>query len=283
MKSKSKNIVITGTSTGIGYGLAKELINRGYTIFGSVRKQEDAARIQLELGEKFIPLLFDVTDDAAIIKAAEAVKTKLNGEGLGGLINNSGISITGPMEHLDIEKVRSNFDINVLGIFRVTKAFLPLLGTQPNHPSPPGRILNISSVAGKLAAPFLSPYVGSKHAVEGISHCLRLELLPYGIDVIIIGPGAVQTPIWDKGNVEEFKTTRYIAALVKYLGKFASTGKKGMPLNECSLRIADILESPKPKTRYTLVQGKFKKWTLPLLMPDRVIDSFFRKNLYNKI
>ncbi|MBN8575868.1 MAG: SDR family oxidoreductase [Cytophagales bacterium] len=278
MKPKSKHILITGTSSGIGYGAAKELIHRGYTVFGSVRKKEDGEKVRTELGERFIPFVFDVTDQPAIDAAVEDVKKHLNGSGLAGLINNSGISVTGPVEHLDIEKVAYNFDVNVLGIFRLTKAFLPLLGTQKDHPTQPGRILNVSSVAGKLCAPFMAPYTGTKHAVEGISHCLRRELLPYGIDVIIIGPGPVQTPIWDKGGLDEFKNTRYIASMVKFFTYFVTSGKNGMPLEECSQRIANILEASKPNVRYALVQGKFKNWTLPLMMPPRAVDKFFQKN-----
>lgn len=279
MKQKSKHILITGVSTGIGYGTAKELIRRNYTVLGSVRKQEDAQRLQSEFGDRFIPLLFDVTDQEAIDKAVEEVKKHLNGEGLGGLINNSGISVAGPVEHLDINRVINNFNVNVFGIFRVTKAFLPLLGTAPDHPTLPGRILNISSVAGKMCAPYLSPYTGTKHAVEGISHCLRRELLPYGIDVIIIGPGPIQTPIWDKGSLDEYKNTRYIASLYKFFTQFISSGKEGMPLEECARQIADAFEKDKPKTRYAIVKDKFKTWTLPQWMPDRTVDSFFLKNM----
>jgi NAD(P)-dependent dehydrogenase (short-subunit alcohol dehydrogenase family) len=278
MKPKSKFILITGTSTGIGYGAARELISRGYLIIGSVRNQTDADRLQSELGEKFTPLLFDVTDDAAITQAVDVVKSNLNGQGLGGLINNSGISITGPMEHLRIEEVIKNFDVNVFGIFRVTKAFLPLLGTQKNHLSHPGRILNISSVAGKLAPPFMAPYVGTKHAVEGISHCMRRELLPYGIDVVTVGPGPIQTSIWEKGSLAEFQSTKYFPALLKYFSYFKKTGLRGMPLEECSRQIADIFETPKPKARYAIVQGKFKNWILPRLMSDKYIDGLYLKN-----
>lgn len=278
MKSKSKFILITGTSSGIGYGAAREMISRGYSVFGSVRTKADADRVQQELGEKFIPLVFDVTDDAAITKAVDEVKLKLNGEGLGGLINNSGISITGPIEHLRIEEVIKNFDVNVFGIFRVTKAFLPLLGTQKNHPNHPGRILNISSVAGKLAPPFMAPYVGTKHAVEGISHCMRRELLPYGIDVVTVGPGPIQTSIWEKGSLAEFQTTQYFPALLKYFSYFKKTGVRGMPLEECSRQIAEIFETPKPKVRYAIVQKKFKNWTLPRLMSDKHIDNLYLKN-----
>ena len=279
MKPKSKTILITGVSTGIGYGATKEFIHRNYTVFGSVRKQEDAQRLKINFGEKFIPLVFDVTDQASIDLAVEQVKKELKGNGLGGLINNSGIAVVGPIEHLNVEKVEYNFNVNVMGIFRVTQAFLPLLGTKKGHPSAPGRILNISSVSGKLSGPYMAPYSGTKHAVEGISHCLRQELLPYGIDVIIIGPGPVQTPIWDKSTVEEFKETRYFPSMVKLFAYFVAKGKNGMPLETCSRKIADVFEKENPKTRYTLVQGKFKNWIIPRLMPDRMMDRLILKNL----
>jgi short-subunit dehydrogenase len=273
----SKTILITGVSTGLGYGSAKELIARGYTVFGSVRKKEDADRLQTEFGEKFIPLIFDVTDHSAVDLAVLTVKQKLNGQGLGGLINNSGISVSGPIQYLPIDELRRNFEVNVFGLIKVTQAFLPLLGAQKDHSSAPGRILNISSVAGKLAPPYMSPYVGTKHAVEGISHCLRRELMQFGIDVIIIGPGAVQTPIWDKGSLDTYKDTPYISSLAKYFTRFVTDGKKGMPLDIFSKRLADIFETPKPKTRYAIVQGTFMNWTLPRLLPDRMLDNFFKK------
>jgi short-subunit dehydrogenase len=278
MKPKSRTILITGVSSGIGYGTTRELIGRNYTVFGSVRKQEDARRLKTELGEKFIPLVFDVTDQLSIERAADAVKTHLKGTGLGGLINNSGISVSGPVEHLDIDKVEYNFDVNVLGIFRVTKTFLPLLGTR-EHSTFPGRILNISSISGKISAPYLATYTGTKHAVEGISHCLRKELLPFGIDVIIIGPGQVQTPIWEKGALDEFKDTQYISSMIKFFTYLLNKGKNGMALDECSRRIANIFETERPKTRYALVHKKFQNWIMPLLLPDRVLDRLYLKKL----
>jgi len=279
MKPRSMAILITGVSSGIGYGTTKEFIDRNYTIFGSVRKQDDAQRLRKEFGEKFIPLVFDVTDQASINKAAEEVKTHLKGNGLGGLINNSGISVAGPVEHLSIDSVEYNFNVNVLGIFRVTKTFLPLLGTQKDHPVLPGRILNISSISGKIPAPFLSSYTGTKYAVEGISHCLRMELLPYGIDVVIIGPGQVQTPIWDKGSLDEFKDTQYSSSMMKFFTFLVNKGKTGMDLGECSRRIANIFETERPKTRYSIVQNKFQDWIMPLMIPDRVMDRIILKKL----
>jgi len=279
IKPKSKTVLITGVSTGIGYGAAKELIRRNYKVFGSVRKKDDADRLQAEFGDGFIPLVFDVTDQPAIERAAMQVQDHLNATGLGGLINNAGIAIAGPVELLPVEVVEHNFNVNVLGIFRVTKAFLPLLGTREEHPVQPGRILNISSISGKISAPYMAPYTGTKHAVEGISHCLRKELLPFGIDVVIIGPGQVQTPIWDKGSLDKFKDTRYISPVTKFFTYLINKGKNGMPLDEFSRRIADIFESKNPKTRYAIVHKKFENWVLPRILPDRVIDRAVLKKL----
>src|SRR5580704_1390822 len=138
----SKTILITGVSSGIGYGATRELIARGYTLFGTVRRELDAERLRSELGEKFVPLIFDVTDQPAVLKAADEVKRRLNGQGLGGLINNSGISVTGPLQYLPMEELRQNFEVNVFGLVQVTQAFLPLLGAGTEHPSAPGRIIN---------------------------------------------------------------------------------------------------------------------------------------------
>jgi short-subunit dehydrogenase len=273
----SKNILITGVSSGIGYGATKEFIARGYTVFGSVRRQQDAERLHSEFGEKFVPLIFDVTDQPAVLKAAEEVKQKLNGQGLGGLINNSGISVTGPVQYLPMDELRNNFEVNVFGLVQVTQAFLPLLGAEPDHPSLPGRIINISSITGKLAPPYMAPYVGTKHAVEGISNCLRRELMQFGIEVIIIGPGAVQTPIWDKGTLDIYKNTPYIASLVKFFKKFGQAGRQGIPLDVFSRRLADIFETAKPKTRYAIVQSPFTNWILPRMFPARMVDQFFKK------
>ncbi|MBI5912181.1 MAG: SDR family oxidoreductase [Betaproteobacteria bacterium] len=277
MKPKSKFVLITGASTGIGYGAAKELIRRGYTVFGSVRKKEDADRVKSELGAGFLPLLFDVTDAAAVGRAVAEVKGQCNGQGLGGLINNSGISVPGPIELLSVEEIAYNFEVNVFGLLRVTKAFLPLLGAQKDHPSSPGRILNMSSAAGKLAGPYMAPYAGTKHALEGISHAMRLEFMRYGITVIIIGPGAIRTPIWDKTSLRRFEGTLYYDSLAKFYGKALAAGKDGMPLEKCSRQIGDIFETERPKIRHAIVQNRFFKWTLPMLLPQRALDKFFKK------
>ncbi len=275
-----KNALITGVSTGIGYAALKALINKGYHVYGSVRKQADADRILSEFTEGFSPLVFDVTDQEAVDAAAQRVSQEIGDSGLSCLVNNSGIAIGGPLQDQSIDEIDYHFQVNVIGLMRVTKAFLPLLGARDNHAIDPGKIINISSVAGKFAQPFVGAYVGSKHAVEGLSHSLRRELLIYGIDVVIVGPGAVKTPIWDKGiNMDKYKETAY----GKILGKFASVAKKGaaegLSADFLGEQIAKIADNPKPKLRYAFVPNSLTNWTIPRLMPDRIVDRFVKKQL----
>jgi short-subunit dehydrogenase len=282
--AKSKNILITGVSTGIGYDLAKVFVKNGYTVFGSLRKEEDAKRLSNSLGEKFRPLIFDVTDHKAVDDAAEKLMQEIGEEGLGGLINNAGIAIGGPLLDVDIEEYRYQFEVNVIGMVKVTQAFAPLLGARENHRSEPGKILQISSVAGKMAMPFLSPYVGSKHAVEGISVSLRRELQLFGIDVIVIGPGPIQTPIWNKGTEknEESKhqNSPFFPALQIFQNVFIrSAVKKGWTSEKATKIIFEIFEKNKPKTRYSLVPQRFMSWTLPKLIPNRMLDRIVGKKL----
>jgi NAD(P)-dependent dehydrogenase (short-subunit alcohol dehydrogenase family) len=208
----TKNIVITGVSTGIGYGAAREFVKKGYLVFGSLRKKEDADRLKKEFGENFIPLIFDITDHSAIANAARLVKEKLGNSGLSGLINNAGAVDGAPLMHITIESFKRHLDVLVTGQLMVIQQFLPLLGAQKNYLHRPGRIINISSVNGRVAAPFLGGYVAAKHALEGLSDVLRIELQLYGIDVIVVGPGTIKTAIWGKvpeDIAEQFRGTDY--------------------------------------------------------------------------
>jgi len=282
--NKSKNILITGASTGIGYDLAKVFIDSGYTVFGSVRKKKDAERLSNELGENFKPLIFDVTDHEGVDKAAHLLTDEIGGAGLAGLINNAGIAVGGPFMDLEIEEFRYQFEVNVIGLIKVTQAFLPLLGAREDHPSVPGKIIQISSVAGKLAMPFLSPYVGSKHAVEGISHSLRRELQLYGIDVILVGPGPIKTPIWEKsaGEVQEikYKDSVFFKPLKIFQDIFVVDAiKNGWTSEKAARLILNTFERSSPKTRYAMVPQKMKNWTLPRLLPDRILDILVKKSL----
>ena len=194
-----KSVVVTGVSTGIGHAAAKVLAQKGFHVFGSVRKEADAERLKKELGDRFTPLIFDVTDEAAIRRAAEEVRAALKGETLAGLVNNAGIAVSGPLIEVDPDDFRKQMDVNVTGPFLVTQAFAPLLGTDKSLKGEPGRIVNISSVGGIRAMPFIGPYAASKFAIEGFSEALRRELMLFGIRVVVIGPGPVKTPDSPRG------------------------------------------------------------------------------------
>ncbi|WP_436515443.1 SDR family NAD(P)-dependent oxidoreductase [Ekhidna sp. To15] len=282
--AKSKNILITGASTGIGYDLAKIFVENGYTVYGSVRKQTDADRLSKQLGSDFKPVLFDVTDHNSVDLAAEKLHDEIGTEGLGGLINNAGIAIGGPMLDLTIADYRQQFEVNVIGLIKVTKAFLPLLGARANHPSEPGRIVQISSVAGKVGMPFMSPYAGSKHAVEGLSESLRRELQLFGIKVIVIGPGPIKTPIWDKGISDDanlrFKDSPYAESINIFQNSFVKDAiKNGWTSEKAARIIFNAFEKKNPKARYALVPQRFKNWTLPRLLPSKALDKFVRQKL----
>ncbi len=278
----SRTVVVTGVATGIGYATAQRLTSEGVTVFGSVRRAEDAERLQRELGSHFTPLLFDVTDQAAIARAVDVVSTHLQGRTLMGLVNNSGIGIGGPLALQPIEEIRQIFDVNILGLFAVTQAFLPLLGMDPAMQGAPGRIINMSSVGGKLGGPFLGAYVGTKHALEGMSESLRRELMGCGIDVILIGPGAIATPIWDKAEAAgdaRYASSIFAEPLRRFAKNAVERGRAGLP----AARVADLiwtaLSTASPKVRYAIVPQPFMNWIVPRLLPRRMIDRLIAKKL----
>ena len=275
-------VVITGVSTGIGYAAARTLTQRGFTVYGSVRRASDGERVQRELGPNLVPLVFDVTDAPAIARAVATVRTALNGTRLTALVNNSGIGIGGPLALQPIDEIRAQFEVNVLGLFTVTQAFLPLLGTDDTLLGAPGRIVNISSVGGKIGGPFLGAYVGTKHALEGMSESLRRELMLFGIDVILVAPGAIATPIWDKA--EQTDETKYAgskwAEVLTKFGKFTvARGRAGLPADRVADVIATAITSASPKVRYAVVPQPIANWIIPRLLPRRMVDRIIAKRL----
>jgi len=277
-----KSIVVTGASTGIGWGCVKFLIGKGFHVFGSVRKQTDAERLQKEFGAAFTPLIFDVTDEAAVAAGAKIVAAKLNGESLFGLVNNAGIANPGPLLHLDIAAFRQQMEVNVTGQLVVTQAFAPLLGATPDAKSKDrGRICMMSSVGGKVASPFLGPYSASKFALEGLSESLRRELLIYGVDVIIIAPGAIATPIWDKADaldVSRYANTPYKASLDLVKKYMVGLGQKGLPPERIGEVVHTALTTTSPKTRYIVTPEPLTNW-LGNNLPKRVLDNTIAKRL----
>ena len=278
MKTLSKTVLITGVSTGIGMGTAQQFIRKGYKVIGSVRKDADAERLKKQLGPDFIPIVFDVTDEKQVQLAAVELEKKLSGSGLAGLINNAGIATGGPLADMSMDTIRQHFEVNVFGLLNVTKAFLPLLGARQGHSVQPGKIINISSVAGKIGVPFLGAYSGSKFAVEGLSESLRKELQLYGIDVLLIGPGNVITPIWDKsGNVETYKTSAFYNMYKRFYEYIITESKNGYTIDEFGQHVLTIFEKKKPSVRYALVKERMKDWIIPRLLPSRMLDRMLGK------
>jgi NAD(P)-dependent dehydrogenase (short-subunit alcohol dehydrogenase family) len=269
-------VVITGVSSGIGYASTKVLINRGIRVFGSVRRQEDADRLQKEVGDRFVPLLFDVTDEATVQLAADKVGRHLGTSTLDGLVNNAGIEVTGPLAYLPVDHFRQQLAVNLIGPLIVTKAFLPVLGSDPARKGTPGRIVNISSTSAKIAGPFTGAYSASKFGLEGFSESLRRELILFGIDVIIIRPGAVVTPIWQKaeaGVTERFRNTPFVEALTKFEQYSAREATSGLSPETIGHAVWLALTDARPKVCTAIVPQRFKNWTIPQLIPMRILDK----------
>ena len=279
----NKSVVITGVSTGIGYQLCADLISKGYLVFGSVRKSEDGQRLSDKFGATFIPLYFDITDHAAIEKAALVVEKRLKGATLTGLFNNAGLAVAGPLLHLSVNDLRYQFEVNVIGLIKVSQVFSGLLGTNNQRQGMPGRIVMISSINGKIAMPFIGAYCGSKFALEGLSQSLRTELNIYGIKLIVVGPGPIKTPIFDKTILkatEEFSDTPYEKAMNAFLNKFVlKTIKKAMTPEVLSERIIKIFESATPKSNYIITKYHFFNYTLPNLLSVGFLNAFFIRTL----
>ena len=276
-----RSVVITGASTGIGWASAKMLLDRGFRVFGSVRKQADADRLKSEFGANFTPLIFDVTDEAAVLAAAREVRAALNGETLAGLVNNAGIAVSGPVLELAADEFRRQMEVNFIGPIIATQAFGPLLGSDPALKGPKGRIVMISSVAGKNGNPMTSAYSASKHAIEGLSESLRRELMLFGIDVIIIAPGAVKTPIWSKAeevDISPYKNSPYLPALEKIRAFMLALGATGLPAETIAEKVFEALTLPNPKVRYTMVPDPMRR-LMAAVLPKRTLDRIIAKRL----
>jgi len=275
-----QTVVVTGASTGIGEATASVLLGRGLRVFGSVRRQEDAGRLSRRFGERFRPLVFDITDRAAVESAVRVVSASLEGRTLLGLVNNAGIAVVGPLLYLPLDDFRRQLEVNVTGQLIVTQAFAPLLGADPARSGPPGRVVMMSSVGGRNASPFMGPYNTSKFALEGLSESLRRELMIFGIDVVIIAPGAVATPIWDKADALDpaaFAHTPYAPALQR-AKQWIVHGRQGFAPERIGQTVVTALTAPRPRTRYVVTPTPIREWLVRAL-PKRMLDRLVAKRL----
>jgi NAD(P)-dependent dehydrogenase (short-subunit alcohol dehydrogenase family) len=256
------------------------MAERGWRVFAGVRKPADAERLRA-LGGTLEPVSVDVVDARQVQDAAALIQEKAGAAGLQGLVNNAGIAVSGPLEHLPLADLRRQFEVNVFGLVAVTQAALPLLRAGR------GRIVNMSSIAGRATSPVVGAYAASKHAVEALSDALRMELKTQGVGVAVIEPGVIRTPIWEKGRDEsavrlgalsEEDRARY-APLLDGLRKFAEKqGPKGAPPERVADAVEHALTSPRPRTRY-LVGTDAKIRAFLKKLPDRWVDDMVLKRI----
>lgn len=275
-------VVVTGVSSGIGLGIAKSLAGKGIHVFGSVRKPTDGERVRQEVGALFTQLIFDVTDEDAVKAGAAEVRRMLSGKTMLGLVNNAGIATPGPLIHQPLNDYRKQIEVNLIGAFTVSQHFAPLLGADRALQGKPGRIVNITSLGGKIGSPFLGGYCSAKHGLEGLSESLRRELMIYGIDVVIVGPGAVKTPIWDKAeamDVSAYARTDYGPSMEKLSAFMARGAREGLPVERVGELVHRVLTMRRPKVRYALAPDLLFDWIVPRLLPRRWVDRLFAQRL----
>jgi short-subunit dehydrogenase len=270
-----KYILITGASTGIGKSIAEIVAKDGFHVFASVRKEADG-EVLAKISPNITPVILDVTDHNSIIEAKKFIEEKLNGQKLFSLINNAGIANAGPLELIPMADLRYQFEVNIFGLVDVTQTFLGLMDSSES------KIINMGSVGGRVALPFNGPYAATKHALEAISDSLRRELLMTGIDVVVIQPGMIITPIWDKTDeidLESYKGSRYESALKNLKSMIFSRLSRGLPVEKVGELVLKILKAKKPKTRYAIARNVLTDAYVPRFLPDRVLDRFIKKQL----
>ena len=277
-----KFILITGVSTGIGYDAVRHFVGQGYFVFGSVRKETDRQRLESEFPERFKCLLFDICDRAAIEVAVKQVEKILDGQLLSCLVNNAGVALAGPLQLIDDERFDHQLLVNVSGTRNVINAFLPMLGaTKDRDPSvQPGKIINNSSISGIVNTPVNGSYCISKHAIESLGEVYRRDLMMYGIDVVSIQSGPIQSQIWEKniGASSEYEDSDYQTMIQQTEVILAESQKIAQPPSVFSELIEKIIDNPRPRLAYIIYKQRWRIWMLRWL-PGRWVDRMMHKKL----
>lgn len=269
-------VVVTGASTGIGRATAIQLARKGFTVLAGVRREEDAASLRADGVAGLEPIFLDVTDAGSIAAAAESVAATVGERGLAGLVNNAGIALGGPIEFLPLDELRRQFEVNLVGPVAVTQAFLPLVRKAS------GRIVLVSSIAGRFTNPVVGPYVASKFALEAVADALRMELAASGVAVAVIQPGAIKTAIWDKSRpysremmakLPEDGRRLYGKIAAAVIDVFRRVEKKAIPPERVADAIEHALTARRPKIRYLVGFDARIQALLVWLLPDRWKDA----------
>jgi NAD(P)-dependent dehydrogenase (short-subunit alcohol dehydrogenase family) len=268
-------IVISGASTGIGRACAVRMAEKGYDVFAGVRKPEDGEALRSD-SDRIVPVILDVTDQATIDATAATVREAVGERGVAGLVNNAGITVQGPVEFVPLDDLRRQLEVNVIGQVALIQALLPLIRTAE------GRIVNVTSVGGRVAHAFLSPYAASKYAMEAITDAMRRELRPWGIHVAAIEPGAIKTEIWRKGEetaddmLEQLgpEGLRLYGEPLQNVRKVAKRfGERGDPPEAVADKIEHALTARRPHTRYLIGREAKIQVALTTVLPDRAFDA----------
>lgn len=268
-------VVITGASSGIGAACARHLDQLGFTVWAGVRRKADGDALARAASPRLRVVMLDVTDPMSIAEAGRAIVEETAGSGLAALVNNAGISVAGPLELLPLAEVRTQFEVNVIGALAVTQVLLPSLRLAR------GRIVNISSIAGVAATPFLGAYCGSKFALEAMSDALRLELAPWGIAVSLVEPGAIQSQIWQRATMSATRTLgevapELLALYAQPLGRMqeviAGAAARAIPADAVAHVVARALTVSRPRTRYLVGTDARFRALLKRILPDRAQD-----------
>ena len=275
VNGNSKAVVITGASTGIGAACAWHLDRLGFTVLAGVRRIADGDALKAGASARLQPILLDVTDAASIEQARQTVAGLAGPRGLAGLVNNAGIAVAGPLETVPIADLRRQFEVNVIGQVAVTQAFLPLLRQGR------GRIVNMGSIAGRAAMPVMGPYSASKFALEALTDALRLEVQQWGIQVSIVEPGAIATPIWTKSGAkaEELETVTseelkslYAGVIAGVRSRVAEAAARAIPPDAVAQAVEHALTAVRPRTRYLVGRDAKIRALMIKLLPDRLSD-----------
>ena len=267
-------VVVTGASSGIGWATALALAHGGWLVFAGVRRGADGEALlatagAIGAGTLLRPVELDVTDEGSVARAAGEVGAEVGrrGERLVGLVNNAGIAVAGPVEEVPLARLREVLEVNVVGAVAMTQALLPLLRAGR------GRIVNVSSVSGRIASPFLGAYAASKFALEALSDALRVELMPWGLAVVLVEPGPVATPIWGKGAAlaEEDRAgigddSPYAPYLERVRAAFGDGAMRGITPEEVAAVIARALSVPRPRARYPMGRNRLAVGLIARLM-----------------
>jgi short-subunit dehydrogenase len=277
--------LVTGASTGIGRAIVEELIRHDHIVFAGARKESDLQSLKA-LGQQVIPLKLDVTKPEEIRKAFLEVSPHLKEHFCFHLVNNAGIVAPGPIEGLNLDQLRQQFEVNVFGVVAVTQAFLPILRQCK------GRIVMMSSISGLTSTPFLGAYSGSKFALEAISDSLRVELESSGVKVLIIQPGPIMTPIWEKGfsqeklmleNLPIHILETYKNSLAKFTRTTKKEIKKAIPAEKVALAVAQCLKDPNPRLRQIVAALPIKTvMKIAKFLPTSIIDKELKRAYISK-